>query len=426
MNDALTSDDPRYKEMFDVQKEAHATHGHVQGDLTPQMNALRDKAPAMKGSLQELLHLPKHQNYDVEREHYTVFSFKLCNRALRENLLFSSESMKESPSVRQMGDTILTMIGDKHRRYRSMVQPMFLRPKAINWWKPNWIKEAVDTLLSRMNGWDSADLNLELCARLPVYIVTRGMGMAGDNALNFREHLLKSTIGLRTAPREEVMASMGEVTRMLMEVISARRQEPGDDVISGLLACDLELPEGGTRKLTDEEIFSYARLIMVAGGGTTWRQLGITLSALLNDYRYWEACRDDRKLIEPAINEAARWLPTDPLFTRLMTDDVELNGVLIPKGARVDMCLGSANRDPARWDNPDVFDPLRPAQNHLAFGMGPHRCLGMEVAIQEMIAAINGLMDRFPNMRFDPGASKPEVVGALHQRGMTAVPVVFQ
>lgn len=426
MTDALTSNDPRYREMFDVKKEAVSTHGAFHGDLTEKMNDLRNQAPVMHGSLQELLHLPKHQNYDRERDHYTIFSFELCNRALRENLLFSSESMNESPSVRQMGDIILTMIGDKHRRYRSMVQPMFLRPKAINWWKPNWIDEAVDNLLNRMSGWDGADLNLELCARLPVYIVTRGMGLAGENALNFREHLLKSTIGIHSAPREEVMHSMEEVKRMLREVIVARRQEPGDDVITGLVQCDLELPEGGSRKLTDEEIFSYARLIMVAGGGTTWRQLGITLVALLNDYRYWEACRDDRKLIEPAVNESARWLPTDPLFTRLMTDDVELHGVTVPKGARVDMCLGSANRDPSRWDNPDVFDPTRPAQNHLGFGMGPHRCLGMEVAIQEMVTALNGLMDRFPNMRLDSNAPAPQVLGGLHQRGMTAVPVRFQ
>lgn len=426
MTDALTSDDPRYREMFDVKKEAVSTHGRFHGDLTAQMNALRDQAPVMKGSLQELLQLPKHQTYDREREHYSIFTFELCNRALRDNLLFSSESMNESPSVRQMGKIILTMIGDEHRRYRSMVQPMFVRPKAITWWKPNWIDDAVDSLLNRMNGWENADLNLELCARLPVYIVTRGMGLAGENALNFREHLLKSTIGIRTAPREEVMGSVAEVKRMLLEVITARREAPGDDVISGLVQCDLELSDGTTRKLTDEEIFSYARLIMVAGGGTTWRQLGITLSALLSDYRYWEACRDDRKLIEAAVNESARWLPTDPLFTRLMTDDVELYGVTIPKGARVDMCLGSANRDPARWDNADAYDPMRPHQNHLGFGMGPHRCLGMEVAIQEMVAAINGLMDRFPNMRLDTNAPTPEVVGGLHQRGMTAVPVRFQ
>jgi cytochrome P450 len=427
MSSTLVSDDPRYREMFDVAKEAASTGGHVFGDLTPAMNALRDQAPVWKGSLQQLLKLPEvHAQYDCPREHYTLLTFALCDRAFRENLLFSSEVYRESPGVRQMGPTtILAMVGEEHRRRRSMVQPLFIRPKAINWWKPRWIQEAVDNLLDRLAGREGADLNLELCARLPVYIVTRGMGLDGDDALNFRTNLLHATTGGRSLPREEVEHAMKEVARMLMKVISARRVEPGDDVITRLVQVDLQLPEGGTRKLTDDEIFSYAKLIMNAGGGTTWRQLGITLVALLKDYRFWEACRSDRKLIESAINEGARWLPTDPTFPRLLTADVELEGVSIPQGARVDLCLGAANRDPQRWENPDVYDLFRPPQLHLGFGMGPHRCLGMEVAIQEMITAIDGLMDRFPAMRLDPNAPPPEILGGLHQRGMSAVPVLF-
>jgi cytochrome P450 len=427
MTSTLISDDPRYREMFDVAKEAASGSGHVFGDLTPAMNALRDKAPVLKGSLQELLDLPEvHAQYDQPREHYTLLTFALCNRALRENLLFSSEVYRESPGVRQMGHTILAMVGEEHRRYRSMVQPMFIRPKAIKWWKPRWIEEAVDTLLDRLVGREGADLNLELCARLPVYIVTRGMGLDGEDALNFRTYLLQATTGARNLPRDEAAHAMNEVARMLMKVINARRAEPGDDVITGLVQCDLELPEGGKRKLTDEEIFSYARLIMNAGGGTTWRQLGITLVALLQEYRFWEACREDRKLLEPAINEGARWLPTDPTFPRLVTQDIELEGVKIPLGARVDMCLGAANRDPVRWENPDVYDLFRPFQHHLGFGMGPHRCLGMEVALQEMITALNGLMNRFPMMRLDPDAPAPQILGGLHQRGMSTVPVRFR
>src|SRR5262249_20064286 len=162
-----------------------------------------------------------------------------------------------------------------------------------NWWKPRWIQEAVDSLLDRLVGREVADLNVELCARLPVYIVTRGMGLDGDDALTFRTNLLHATTGARSLPRAEVERAMGDAARMLLKVICARRVEPGDDVITRLTQCDLQLPEGGTRKLTDEEIFSYARLIMNAGGGTTWRQLGITLVALLKDYRFWEACRED-------------------------------------------------------------------------------------------------------------------------------------
>jgi cytochrome P450 len=325
-----------------------------------------------------------------------------------------------------MGHTILAMVGAEHRRYRSMVQPMFIRPRAVNWWKPRWIEEAVASLLDRFTGRDGADLNLELCARLPVHIVTRGMGLDGEDALSFRTHLLQATTGARSLPRREVEQAMSEVARMLKNVIDARRAEPGDDVITGLIQCELEMPEGGKRKLTDEEIFSYARLIMNAGGGTTWRQLGITLVALLRDYRFWEACRDNRKLLEPAIHESARWLPTDPTFPRLVTQDVELEGMRIAAGSRVDLCLGAANRDPSRWEQPDIYNLDRPFQHHLGFGMGPHRCLGMEVALQEMITAINGLLDRYPRMHLDDNAPTPQILGGLHQRGMSTVPIRFQ
>jgi cytochrome P450 len=422
MPDQLTADDPRYRELFDAAKDAVSTSGRVEGDLTPRMNALRNASPVMKGSLREILELPEvHMAFDRPREHYTLFSFELCERAFRENLLFSSAVYKESPGVQNFGRTILEMTGAEHRNYRGMVQPLFVRPKAVALWKPSWIDDAVDALLDRLSGWETADLNLELCARLPVHVVTRGIGMDNEDALHFREHLQRSTIGARSLPPDEVKHSRDEVFRMLKNLLDARRAQPRDDVISSLAAKEFALADGGSRKLTDAEIFGYCRLIMLAGGGTTWRQLGITLHALLSEYRLWEACRADRSVIEKAVDESLRWMPTDPTFPRLMTQDIELAGVKIPEGARVDVCCGAANRDPSRWDDPDVYDPLRPAKYHLGFGLGPHQCLGMNVAKQEMITAINGLLDRFPNMRLDPDALPAKLHGGLEQRGMSSV-----
>jgi len=425
MADTLTSDDPRYAKLFDVKEEASANGGQVFSDLTGAMCALRDIAPVQKGSLHHLLQLPEvgPGQYDTEREHYTLFSFENCDRAFRNNLLYSSEVYDESPGVRMMGDVILKMVGERHMNYRKLVQPMFVRPEAIKHWRPRWIEGAVKTLLDRIMGQDAVDLNLELCARLPVHIVTEGMGLGGAAALEFREHLLTSTILSRTLPQEQVAHSYAEVARMLNELIEARRQDPQDDVVSALVAAELEGEAGGPRQLTNEEIFSYCRLIMLAGGGTTWRQLGITLVSLLSRRHFWEACADNRDLIEPAIEEGARWLPTDPTFPRLLTEDVTVDGVDIPAGARVDLCLASANRDPARWDNPHEFDIHRPRQSHLAFGIGAHRCLGMEVAKQEMLEAINGLMDRFPNIALNQDAEAPVLMGGLHQRGYSPIQV---
>jgi len=425
-NETLTSDDPRYSELFDVRKEAAAV-GHVYGDLTPQFNALRERCSVHQGSLRQILNLPAvHQAYDRPRDHYSIFSFKLCDQALRQNEVFSSKVYEESPGVQSMGKVILKMTGEEHRRYRGAVQPMFIKPQAINWWRPNWIEGAVDALLNKLEGQERADLNQDLCARLPVNVVTQGMGMKGENALAFRDHLQKSTVSARHLPPDVVQASRAEVSRMLKDVITARRREPGDDVISGLIAAELVESDGSVRYMDDEEVFAYCRLIMLAGGGTTWRQLGITIHALLSNYSYWEALRDDRDLIPGAIEEAARWMPTDPIFARLLMQDVELEGVKISAGTRIDMVLGAANRDPTRWDNPDVYDPFRPYQPHLGFGMGPHRCLGLEVAKQEMLVALNGLMERFPDLCLDSDAPRAELLGGLEQRGMSAVPVCLR
>lgn len=421
----LTTDDPRYRELFDPVKEAQASSGTVMPDLTPAMCALRERAPVMAGSLRQLLRLPAlHQAFDRERPHYTIFSYASCERAFRENLVFSSEVYKESPGVQMLGNTILQMVGRDHREQRGVVQPMFVLPVVMDVWKKNWIDEAVDTLVERFVGRSSAELNLELCARLPVYVVTRGMGLRGDEALNFREQLIRSSILSRKDPQAAKRAHI-EVASILKRLIEARRAQPSDDVVSRLITNDVRMADGGTRKLSDEEIFSHCRLIILAGGGTTWRQLGITLHALLTHYPFWQACCAAPKLIEAAVEEAARWRPTDPTFPRLVQRDVEVEGVTIAAGSRVDLCLGAANRDPARWTQPDVFDIYRPRQAHLAFGQGPHQCLGINVARQEMITAIAALMRRFPSMRLDPSAPEPELVGGLEQRGVTALPVLL-
>jgi cytochrome P450 len=423
MTAVLTADDAQYQAIFDVATEAQHMGNAVDSDVYDGMNALRNRSPVHKGSVAELLGLDVHSTYDTPRQHYSLLSFKACDRAFRDNIVFSSKGYEEDPVMRTLGRSILSMVGAEHRHHRALVQPRFIKPRAQTWWKDNWIQEIVDTLLERCAGQDRLDLSLQLCARLPLHTITRAFGMDGQIALDFRTNLLKATVG---PDRNERMAADAEVRRMLSELIARKRREPGDDIMTTLVNADLVLDDGATRKLDDEEIFGYSRLIMLAGGGTTWRQLGITLHALLSNYKLWEAVRDDRSLVEPAIEESLRWNATDPIFYRLLTQDVEVEGVPIPAGSRIDVCLGAANRDPTRWENPDAYDPFRPLQGHLGFGIGPHQCLGMNVAKQEMLVALNGLMDRFPTLRLDPDAPAPRLTGGLHQRGMSAVPVILR
>ena len=179
-----------------------------------------------------------------------------------------------------------------------------------------------------------------------------------------------------------------------------------------------------TTHLTDREIDSFVLLLLGAGSGTTWKQMGTTLAALLQRPDMLEAVRTNRELLRPAIEESVRWMPTDPMFSRYVIADTELGGVELPAGSVVHIGIGPANRDPARWVRPDEFDITRKLKPSLGFGQGAHICLGMHVARAEMTIAISALLDRLPNLRLDPEAEPPRYVG-MYERGATAMPVLF-
>jgi cytochrome P450 len=427
MSEVLIADDPLYEELYDVRNEALEMGNLVEEDMNPAMCALRDKAPVQLGFLRDLLGLPAHHRNvgAIGRQGATCFSWETCNEVFRDHERFGSAAVYHSPASEEQTLGILEMDEPRHRAYRMTLQPMFLKPRTLTWWRQRWINEITEALVENLASRDRAELNLQLCARVPVHTVTRAIGMDGDDSLVFRNALIRSSAHGRISPEEQREAAM-TVERMLMELIAKRRVEPADDVISGLLAADLELPDGSRRPLTDREIAINARLVMIAGGGTSWRQFGITLWALLTHRDQLEAVKADRSLVDPAIEESLRWNPTDPVFIRGVMQDTELAGVPLKEGMAIEICLGAANRDPSRWDNPDAYDLHRPEQKHLGFGIGNHQCLGMNVARSEINVGVNALLDRFPNMRLDPDAPAPFLTGGLEQRGMSAIPVLLR
>jgi cytochrome P450 len=217
---------------------------------------------------------------------------------------------------------------------------------------------------------------------------------------------------------------VAEFVRILAPVVAARREHLEDDLPSILVEAEFTDEDGHTTRLSDEEIYSFSYLLLSAGSGTTWKQMGITLAALLAHPHVLEAARGDDAVLRASIEESLRWEPTDPAFPRFLREDVELCGQKLERGTVLQLCLGAANRDPQRWERPDEFDPGRPVQPSLAFGNGPHVCLGMHVARAEMFAGISALLRRLPGLRLDPDAEPPEVIG-MYERGVTQIPVLF-
>jgi cytochrome P450 len=414
----------RFQELYDVERHVKATDGGILvEDPYPAWAELRAAAPVHQGTVRELM------GYDTlgglggrhNRPVYSAFSWEANDRAFRDNEIFSS-TFYEGLTTQGMGRGILEMVGEEHRQYRMLVQPAFT-PKRAQWWIDNWIQSLVDETISEFEGRGRAELNAEFCSRIPLQTITSSFGLTRDEALDFREGAEGGTYSASGGGPDALSARQDRTTAMLKRVIEERRAEPRDDVVTLLVQSEIE-EDGARHPLTDDEIYGFSRLILTAGSGTTWRQLGILLVALLRQPELLDAVRADRELLKPAIEEILRWEATATIIRRLVTKDVELCGVQIQAGAVLELNMGAANRDPARWDDPDRFDPYRPVKPNLAFISGPHVCLGMHVARAEITVAINAVLDRLQNLRFDPEAPTARIIGLEH-RGINGVPVLF-
>jgi cytochrome P450 len=405
-------DRERIKELFDLRASMVSfTGGDLTEDPHDRWNELRATGPVHPGTVHELSGIDAelfwHGLPEPDRPHFSAFSFAACDEVYRNPDVFaSSPGAVDAEGEVGYESSMLAMGGTQHRRYRALVQPSFVPAKA-QWWIGKWIDETVEALIDNLEGQGRAELNVDFCAAIPVLTITGSFGIDVAHALDVRESLRDPSA----------------VADIVGPIVEARREAPQDDLISVLAQAELT-DEGGTHRLSDAEIHSFAYLLLLAGSGTTWKQMGITLAALLRRPELLAAVRDDRELLRAAIDESVRWEPTDPMFSRWVVQDTELHGVELPKGAVVHNCLGAANRDPERWERPDEYDPRRAAKPMMGFGGGPHICLGMHVARAEMFVGISALLDRLPDLRLDPDAPPPEPIG-FYERGVMEIPVVF-
>lgn len=404
----------RMRKLFDLRGGFFELNGGwFEDDPYPIWRDLRERAPVHAGTVHELSGLDRpalfHGLPYPELPHYSVFSYQACDGAYRDAKAFASAPVAEKMDQEEVSalNSMLSMDGAHHRRYRSLVQPSFVPSKA-QWWIRNWIEQTVHLLIDHFEGSGRAELNVDFCAAIPVLTITGSFGVPVEQALDIREALHQPA----------------ELVEMIKPIVASRREAPQDDLISVLVEAEIEGEDGTTQRLSDTEIYSFAALLLAAGSGTTWKQMGTTLAALVQRPEVLRAVTADRELLRPAIEESLRWMPTDPMFSRWATQDIDFYGTSIPKGAVVHICLGAANRDPVRWDHPDEYDVYRDMKPSLSFGNGPHICLGMHVARAEMLVGIGALLDRLPNLRLDPDQAPPRYVG-FYERGASAIPVLF-
>jgi cytochrome P450 len=347
---------------------------------------------------------------------FMVYRHEEVAQMLRDNETFSSAIIIDAFGDALGKHVMLGMDEPEHGRHRALVSKAFSQ-KAMARWEHELIGQVGNQLIDQFAGRGRADLSREFTFPYPTQIIASLLGLPRKDYPQFQRWSVALLSILFN--RERGLAASEALREYFIPILAARRQEPRDDLISGLAQAEID-----GEMLSDEEIFSFLRLLLPAGVETTYRSLGNLLFALLSNSDQLAAVRSDRSLIPQAVEEAIRWEPPLLTITRVATRDTELGGVSIPAGSAVMPVLGAANRQEDRYADPDRFDIFRSARAHIGFGHGVHVCLGMHLARLEMRVALNLLFDRLPNLRLDPEGDDPHIRGQVF-RSPTSLPVLF-
>jgi len=353
------------------------------------------------------------QNLDMAG--VTVLGYDECQTVLTHPENFSS-SIYENIMGPVMGRTLLQQEGDEHRASRALVSPLF-RAKLLERWRIELVEVVVHELIDRFASRGRADLVRKFTFAFPVQVIARLMGLPREDYVRFQQLSIEL---LSVVYNWDIgIAASATLKEYFGEILAERRRDPQDDLISTLAESEID-----GKRLSDDEIFAFLLLILPAGVETTYRASGNLLVAMLSEPSLLETLREDRDMLRGAIEEALRWEPPISTVVRVARCDCELGGITIPKGTNVSVSVAAANRDPTHYADPDRFDPTRKNIAHLTFGGGPHVCLGMPLARMETTVAINGLLDRLPDLHLDPSAPAPNITGVAF-RSPATLPVEF-
>jgi cytochrome P450 len=339
-------------------------------------------------------------------------------QVLRDGETYSSAHIIDLIMGPVMGEHIMLGMDDpQHRRYRGLVSMAF-RQKVLAQWEDELISRVAGELVDRFADRGRAELVREFTFPYPTQVIAGILGLPREDYRQFQRW--SSAILSFFTKLDEAIAAAQELTEYIAAILVERRQQPREDLISELAQAELD-----GEHLSDEEIFSFLRLLLPAGVETTYRATGNLLFSLLSSPEQLDAVRNDRDLVSPAIEEALR-LETPLLnITRLATKDAVIGEVPVPAGSTVMLMLAAANRDEDRHADPDRYDIFRvDPKPHISFGHGPHACLGLHLARLEMRTALNLLLDRLPGLRLDPHGDDPHIRGQVF-RSPTSLPVLF-
>ena len=298
--------------------------------------------------------------------------------------------------------SIIMMDPPEHRHMRSLVNKVFT-PRAIGAMKP-MVTEQIERFLPAADT-EQFDVVQDFSALFPVEVITQMLGVPAESRQQVRLWL-DEFLHRETGEVEMSEAGLEAATQMAIfyyKLVKARRAEPQDDMMSRLIAAEVERENGEKTQLDNVEITQFVTLLGGAGAETVTKLIGSAAVVFARNPDQWQMLLDDRSKIPAAVEELLRYEAPSQYNVRCSREEVHLHGVTIPAGKPVFLLLGSANRDPDALTDPDRFDIDRDrteAQN-LGFGYGIHSCLGAALARLESAIALEKLLDFMPRYEVD-------------------------
>ena len=339
-----------------------------------------------------------------------------------------SRAATTEPGAPQLSSTpplaggLFTMDPPEHTRLRKLVSREFTARRVQNL-RPR-IQELTDGLLDAMERQSPpVDLNTELAFPLPVMVICELLGVPFEDRDRFRGWS-DAFVSLTSHTPEETAAQRSSMIEYLSALVQRKREEPTDDLVGALVSAR---DEDG--KLSEHELITMIITLLVAGHETTVSMIGTCVLTLLRHPEHLAALREHPEHLDHAVEELLRINPIgDGGPLRITLEDVELGGRLIPKGSAVLAAICSANQDADHFTEgaTGMFDPARPsATGHMAFGHGPHFCIGSALARAELQIVIGSLLRRFPALRLAEDVSELRMTTGMMVHGLTRLPVTW-
>jgi cytochrome P450 len=376
--------------------------------VLPPVSAVMDPADTMFAWCRMMLDTqPVHLN---DKQQWHVFSYADVARVLSDPASFSSDFsafISSHPDLEQhfRRGNIATTDPPRHHKLRALISQAFT-PRMVAALAPQ-ITEITISLLDTVHGADRFDLVDSLTHPLPITVIAELLGMPTEDQPRFRVwaeilHEQQQVVDATTltGQNEELLNTLAPTIREINEYLLAyarrQRQQPADNLIGKLVTAEID-----GERLTDEDIAGISGGLLSGGHVTTTALLGNAVLSLDRHPEAAAAVRADRSLVPAAIEEVLRYRPPLPRLLRVTTTDTEIGGHTLPAGQLVIPWIAAANRDPARFLDPDRFDIHRTTTGQLAFGHGIHFCIAASLARLEAKIALDILLERYQNITVD-------------------------